>query len=78
MEPQLVVRPAPECQRQIAAVAKGLPQMAKLQRQLVIGFTWNKNDNQALAIGNEIVPANPAFRFPATLLPSDSNRQRRA
>ena len=68
VQPELVVRPAAQGQRQIAAIAEGLAQPAQLERAGVVGDVGDQHRDQALAIGDEIGPVEPALRLAAALL----------
>ena len=68
MEPQRIVRPPAQRQRHVAPVAKSLREPAQLSRAGVIGLAGNEDDDQALAIGDEIGPVEPASRLAAAPL----------
>ena len=68
VQPQLVVRPAAQGQRQIAAIAEGLAQAAQLERAGVVGDVGDQHRDQAVAVGDEIGPVEPALRLAAALL----------
>ena len=56
VQPELVVRPPPQCERQVGAVAEGLAQAAQAQPAVRVGEVRHEDRDQALAIGDEVGP----------------------
>ena len=61
VEPELVVRPAPQRERHVGAVAEGLAQAAQPQAAVLVGQVRHEDRDQALAIGDEVVPLEMAL-----------------
>ena len=61
VEPELVVRPSPQRQRHVGAVAEGLAQSAQPQPAFLVGEVRHQDRDQAVAIGDEIAPLEMAL-----------------
>ena len=67
-EPELIVRPSAQRQRQIGMVAEGVAQPAQTQRAFLVRFIRHKDRDQALAIGDEVRPGEIALALAGALL----------
>ncbi len=63
VEPQRIVRPPAQRQGQMGAVAEGLGQAAQICGASFVGFVRHQYGKQALAIGGEVGPVEPALRL---------------
>ena len=61
VQPELVVRPPPQRERQVGAVAEGLAQAAQAQAAVRVGEVRHQHRDQALAIGDEVAPVEMAL-----------------
>ncbi len=77
VKPQLIIRSAAQCERQIGAIAKSFLQAAQMQLAGLIGLIGDENGNQAFTIGHEIAPIELAFSLAAPLLAKRQQPQRR-
>ena len=68
MEPERIVRSPPQGQRHICAVAEGLAQPAQAQRTGLVRLVGHEHRDQAVAIGNKVLPIEMAFRLAGALL----------
>ena len=61
VQPELVVRPPAQRERQVGAIAEGLAQAAQPQAAVLVGDVRHQDRDQAFAIGDEIGPFEMAL-----------------
>jgi hypothetical protein len=68
IEPELIVRAAAQCQREIGAVWEGIAQASKVYRREIVRLIRHEHGDESFRVGHDIVPVEDALGLAAPLL----------